>query len=175
MHLARFLQRFRRETSGVAAIEMAFVTTTLSVAALNAVEIGRYAFDSMEAGQATQAGAQAAYVACDDQHLPATTACPNLNTAVTRAIQSTSLGSDFTLKSITEGYYCIDGGTHALVKAGDVGSKPANCSAFGNSSLSPALYLQVNTSFTYQPLFGTLTIGATLPKTVDRSSWMRMI
>jgi Flp pilus assembly pilin Flp len=97
MSARRFLGRFRADERGVAAVEMSLVTGVFALAMLNAVEIGRYAYVLMEAGQATQAGAEAAYVTCDSNHLPATVNCPSLDSAVTTAIQSTSLGAHVTI------------------------------------------------------------------------------
>lgn len=167
------LRRLRGDQRGVAAAEMALIASVFAFAVLNAAEIARYAHVLMEAGQATQAGAQAAYVACDSQHVPATTNCSDLTTAVTTAIQGTSLGSAVTLGQITEGYYCLDN-SNKLVLAGDVSSKPSDCSAYGNSSLAPVLYLQVGTTYAFTPMFGDFSIGKTFPKQVTKTAWMRM-
>jgi Flp pilus assembly protein TadG len=172
----RLLRRFRRDERGVAAIEAAFVTSAFAIAMLNAVEVGRYAYILMEADQATQVGAQAALVACDAQHVPATQSCPNLSTAVTTAIQGTTLGSNMSLNgAITEGYYCLNA-AGALVFASNVSSKPANCSsAVGNANLSPVLYLQVHTRYAYAPMFPGLTVAQAFPKSVQKTAWMRML
>lgn len=175
MRLGARLAAFRRDDRGVAAVEMALVTSVFAVAMLNAVEVGRYAYVLMEAGQATQAGAQAAYVACDAQHVPATQNCSALGAAVATAIQGTSLGPKISLNGpITEGYYCLNT-ANALVYASDVSSKPANCSAFGNAGLSPALYLQVSTRYTYAPMFPGVTIAHAFPTSVQKTAWMRML
>jgi Flp pilus assembly protein TadG len=173
--LRPFLRRFRRDERGIAAIEAAFITSAFSIAMLNAVEVGRYAYIQMEADQATQVGAQAALVACDAKHVPATQSCPNLNSAVTTAIQGTTLGTDMSLNgAITEGYYCINA-AGALVSVSDISSKPANCSAVGNSTLNPVLYLQVHTRYAYAPMFPGLTVAQAFPKSVLKTAWMRML
>lgn len=174
MSARRFLGRLRADERGVAAVEMSLVTGVFALAMLNAVEVGRYAYVLMEAGQATQAGAEAAYVTCDSNHLPATVNCPSLDSAVTTAIQSTSLGAHVTVNgAITEGYYCLNG-SGALVYASDVNHKPADCSAYGEAALSPALYLQVPTTYTFTPMFSTFTMGSSLPHTIQKTAWMRM-
>ena len=175
--LKSFLRRLRRDERGIAAIEAAFITSAFAIAMLNAVEIGRYAYIKMEAEQATQVGAQAALVACDAQHVPATQSCPNLNSAVTTAIQGTTLGSKMSLNgagAITEGYYCLNA-AGALVSVSGVSSKPADCSAAGNSSLKPVLYLQVHTRYTYAPMFPGLTVAQAFPTAVLKTAWMRML
>lgn len=173
--LARHIRAFRRDDRGIAAVEAALITSVFAIATMNAVEVGRYAYVRMEAEMATQAGAQAALVACDAEHVPATTACPGLNAAVATAIQGTSLGSAVTLNgAISEGYYCLNA-SGALVFASDLSSKPSNCSAVGNWAGRPALYLQVRTRYTYQPMFPGLTIVRTFPALIQKTSWMRML
>jgi Flp pilus assembly protein TadG len=173
--LIRHIRRLHADQRGVAAVEMALVTGVLTVAVFNAVEVGRYAYVLTEVGQATQVGAQAAYVACDSQHVPATQNCPGLNAAVTTAIQGTSLGSQVSLNgAISEAYYCINS-SNALVYASDLASKPADCSAYGNPGLAPVLYLQVHTAYTYAPIFNGFTIGNTFPTSVRKTTWMRML
>jgi Flp pilus assembly protein TadG len=167
------LHRFRRDERGVAAVEMALITSVFAVATMNAVEVGRYAYVLMEAEQATQTGAEAALVTCDAQHVPATQACPNLSNAVTTAIHGTSLGSAVSLNgAIGEGYYCVNT-FGALAYASDVNSKPATCSAFGNAGSAPALYLQVRTRYAYAPIFPGLTVVQA--SSIQKTAWMRML
>ncbi|MDB5444605.1 MAG: hypothetical protein JWP73_2981 [Phenylobacterium sp.] len=173
--MIRLIRRLRADQRGVAAVEMALVTGFFSVAMFNAVEVGRYAYILMEAEQATQVGAQAAYVACDTQHVPATQNCQGLNAAVTTAIHGTSLGTNVSLNgAISEGYYCINS-SNALVYASDLASKPADCSAYGNPGLAPVLYLQVHTTYAYAPIFTGFTIASTFPTSVQKTAWMRML
>jgi len=169
------MRRFGADQRGVAAVEMALVTGVFSVALFNAIEVGRYAYILMEAEQATQAGAEAAYVACDAQHVPATVNCSGLNAAVATAIHGTTLGSDVSLNgALSEAYYCLDS-HNALVFASDLDSKPADCSGFGQATLKPVLYLQVHTTYTYAPIFNGFTIGSSFPTSIQKTSWMRML
>lgn len=169
------MRRFGADQRGIAAVEMSLISGVFAVALFNAIEVGRYAYILMEAEQATQAGAEAALVACDGQHVPATSNCPALSNAVTTAVQGTSLGTHVTLNgAISEGYYCLNA-SNALVYAADVNSKPSDCSAYGNAGLSPVLYLQVHTTYTYAPIFTGFTIGSTFPTSIQKTSWMRML
>lgn len=172
--LIAHIRRLRRDERGVAAVEMALVTSVFAVALLNAVEVGRYAYILMEAEQATQAGAEAALVTCDLQHVPATQNCSGLSSAVTTAIQGTSLGTKVSLNGgLTEAYYCLNA-SNALVQVSDLSSKPSDCSSVGNSGLAPVLYLQVHTTYPYAPIFHGLTVGQSFPTTVQKTAWMRM-
>lgn len=169
-----FIRRFGRDRRGVAAIEMSLVASAFAAALLNAVDVGRYAYVLMEAEQATQAGAQAAFVTCDSAHLPATQNCPMLTSAVTTAIQNTTLGSAVSLNGpVSEAYYCVNG-SGVLTYAAGVNSKPSDCSGFGNPSGAPGLYVQVSTTYHYSPIFGSFSIARNFPATVNKTAWMRM-
>src|ERR1700688_1725398 len=103
------LRALRCDTQGTAAIEFAGVAMLLAVGVLNAVDLGYYEYQRMEVENAAEVGAQIAWKTCYDQSsmLPATQNCPGLNTAITSAIQSTSLGTAVSLGSgyPAEGYY----------------------------------------------------------------------
>jgi uncharacterized membrane protein len=142
---------------------------------LNALDIARYFYQRMEVQSATQMGAQSAWSTCDVAKLPAATNCPGLTAAVTTAIQSTSLGTGVTLKSGSpaEGYYCLNG-SNALVYVSDVSAKPTNCASVGNASGVPVDYIKVETSFSYVPIFGGISVGSRLPTPITSMSLMRL-
>ena len=167
--------RFRSDTRGAAAVEFGFVGLMFITGVLNAFELGRFAYERMQVENAAYAGAQAAWAECGYNSLPATQKCTTLNTKVTAAIQGTSLGSKVTLSSagITEGYYCVNA-SNALQSVGSLTSKPANCSAAGNSSVSPGDYIQINVTFSYTPLLSMTVMGARGASTITKTSWMRL-
>jgi Flp pilus assembly protein TadG len=168
---------FRRETRGAAAIEFAAVAAMLSVSLLNAVDVGYYLYRRMEVENAAQVGGQAAWKTCSSQSmLPATKKCPDLNAAIIAAIQSTSLGTAVSLASgyPAEGYYCVNS-SDALQSVGSLSSKPANCSAAGNSAAAPGDYIQVRVSFAYKPVFPGITVMSALGiSSITMTSWMRL-
>ena len=174
----RTLRSFCRDTRGVAAIEMAFVALLLVVTVLNGVDVGLYAYKNMEVKNAGQVGAQAGWKTCYDSSsmLPATQNCAGLNSAITTAIQSTSLGTAVTLASgyPQEGYYCANS-SGALQSVGSLSNKPKNCSAAGNSNVAPGDYIQVAVTYPYAPLFPGLTVmGALGVSSITTTSWMRL-
>ena len=122
---------------GVAAIEFGLFAIFLSLALANVVDVSIYIYQRMQAENATQVAAQAAWKACDLSQLPATTNCPGLTTAMQNALQSTSLGTRVSLisGSPSEGYYCVNS-SNALQYVSDVSSKPADCTAAGMPSLA---------------------------------------
>ena len=169
------LSGFRSDERGVAAIEAALVGALLVGALLNVVETTRYAFTATQVAAATQAGAQAAVVACDTSEVPVTTNCPEVTAAIQTALQGTSLGDDVKLDStLDEAWYCVTA-DDKLSRVSGAGDKPSDCSAVGNAGAKPALYLTFRTSYPYQPLFPGLTIAAAFSDTIERTAWMRTI
>jgi Flp pilus assembly protein TadG len=177
--LARMMGRkpdsLRNDVRGLASIEFAFIAGFLCYALLNVTDVSLFLFDQLELNNATQMGAQAAWANCDLNHLPASTKCPNMNSAVTTAVQSTSLGTNVTVASgyPTEGYYCVNG-SGALQWVSTVSSPPNNCSGAGNAATVPSDYVKIQTTYTYAPLFPGLSVGSTLPTAITATSWVRL-
>ena len=167
---------FRKDARGVAAIEFAFIASAVGVTLLNVSDVAMFLYDKLEAENATQMGVQAAYATCPYKMLPATVNCSGLNSAITAAVQSTSLGTAATLSTgyPTEAYYCVSGG--ALTSVGPVTSpKPADCSAAGSSTTKPGDYLKIQVTYNYSPLFnGGLTVASLLPATITNTAWVRL-
>ena len=160
---------------GVAAVEFAFFAIFLSLALANVTDASIYIYQRMQAENATQVAVQAAWKACDLPQLPATTNCPGLAVAIQNAIHSTSLGTRISLVSgsPSEGYYCVNS-LNALQYVSDVSSKPADCTAAGTPTLQPGDYIQVQTTFTYAPLFPRLSVASTFPTPINRTAIMRL-
>ena len=176
--VARY-RAFWRNAHGVAGIEFALLAMTLSVALLNAVDVGYYVYRRMQVEMAAQVGAQAAWKTCGGQPsvLPATQNCSGLNTAVTAAIQSTTLGAAVTLASgyPQEGYYCVNTTTNVLVPVGSLSNKPSNCVGTDISGAGPGDYLQVQVTYKYVPLFKGITVISAMGITsITKTSWMRL-
>jgi Flp pilus assembly protein TadG len=160
---------------GVAAIEFGLFAIFLSLALANVTDVSIYIYQRMQAENATQVAAQAAWKACDLSHLPATTNCPGLTAAMQSALHSTSLGTSVSMVSgsPSEGYYCVNS-SNALQYVSNVSSKPADCTAAGMPSLQPGDYIQVQTTFTYVPLFGGLSVAGTFPTPINRTAILRL-
>lgn len=174
--MRRLLNRFTRDERGVAAIEMAAVAGFFIIGAMNVTDVGRYAYLTSEVNAAAQGGAEAALVACDAAHTPATLNCPGLTAAVTTAIQATGLGDNITLDGkITEGYYCLDTSS-TLQFAGPADTKPTDCTGVPKAAAgaTPTLYLQTPVTYTFQPVFPGLTFAKGFTPIIKRTAWMRM-
>jgi Flp pilus assembly protein TadG len=170
--LARALAR---ETSGVAAIEFGMIAIVMAAGTANAADVAIYLIDRLQVENATEMGAQAAWQACDLSHIPATTKCSGLTSAVTAAIQRTSLGTHVTLQSGSpaEGYYCVSS-SGALQYVSGVSTRPADCTAAGTPSNVPADYINVQTTYPYAPLFQGFSVGHLFTTPITRTAWMRM-
>lgn len=173
--LAGRMKAMSADQSGVAAIEFGIFALLLFVALANVVDVTMYLYQRMQAENATQVAAQAAWKACDLPKLPATVNCPGLTTAISNALGSTSLGTRVSLVSGSpaEGYYCVNS-SNALQYVSDVSSKPLDCTAAGTPSLQPGDYIQVQTTFTYTPIFPGLSISSTFPSPINRTALMRL-
>jgi Flp pilus assembly protein TadG len=173
--LAGRSKAFRADQRGVAAIEFGVFAIFLSLTLANVADVSIYIFQRMQAENATQVAAQAAWKACDLSQLPAITNCPGLATAIQNAIQSTSLGTRVSLVSgsPSEGDNCFNA-SNELQHVSDVSSKPADCTAAGMPSLQPGDYIQVQTTFSYAPLFPGLSVTGTFPTPINRTAMMRL-
>ncbi len=165
----------KRATS---AIEFAIFAPLLVVGLLNTVEVSRYYYQAMEVENAAQMGAQAAWKTCNQNDLlPAVKYCPGLMTAIQAAVQSTSLGNSIKLQagSPSEVYFCLNN-SNALQSLGDVAkvTEPTDCSAAGTPTLTPADYIQINTTFTYASLFADLTIVRSFANPLTAKAYMRL-
>ena len=104
---------------------------------------------------------------------------------MTTAVQSTTLGSNVSLASGSpaEGYYCpTTSGTLTLVgSAGTVGTppsgEPATCSGVSgaaNTSAAPGDYVEISVTYTFTPMFGSMSIASLLTSPITKSTWTRL-
>lgn len=163
---ARCLRRLAADQRGAAMVEFAFVLGLLMLVLVNGVEVARWYYSKMELENATQMAAQAVWNTCDTQHLPAnTTNCPGVSTAITNALQSTTLGNQVTQASgsPSEGYYCLNS---TVLTA----TTNTTCSTI----LAASDYITITANYTYAPMFNGISIGSRLPTNLQSSTRMRL-
>ena len=165
LELARSIKAMSVDRRGVAAIEFGIFVPLLFLALANVVDVTIYLYQRMQVQNATEVAAQAAWKTCDLTVLPLTTDCSTLAasvTAVQNALASTSLGTAVSLVSGSPsvGYYCVNS-SNALQYVSAISSKPADCTAAGTPSLQPGYYIQVQTTYTYTPIFPGMSISGT--------------
>jgi len=176
--LAGKIKAMSTDQSGVAAIEFGIFSVFLALALANVVDVTMYLYQRMQAENATEVAAQAAWKTCDLTVLPMTTDCSTLAasvTAVQNALGSTSLGTGVALVSGSPsvGYYCVNS-SNALQYVSAISSKPADCTAAGTPTLQPGYYIQVQTTYTYTPIFPGVSISSTFATPINNTSLMRL-
>jgi len=177
----RRLLALRRDEKGLAAIEFAFIASILSLTILNVADFADYYFSRMQVNEAAEMGVQAAWTTCTPgppSQLPATVGsnCPNLSTAVTNSVQSTSLGAHVTqiAGSPSEGWYCVNSSNALQLVSSDMTTKPADCTAAGMPGLEAADYITVTAQFSYAPLFPGITVAKAFTTPIIKTSLMRL-
>ena len=178
LELACKIRALSTDQRGVAAIEFGIFAPLLFLALVNVVDVTIYLYQRMQVQNATEVAAQAAWKTCDLTVLPPTTDCSTLAasvTAVQNALVSTSLGTAVSLVSGSPsvGYYCVNS-SNALQYVSAISSKPADCTAAGTPSLQPGYYIQVQTTYTYTPIFPGMSISGTFPTPINSASLMRL-
>lgn len=169
--LARTRDPLCRDEQGAVAIEFAVIGATLILLLLNGVDLGHYLYLRSQVENAAQASAHATWKTCDPTKLPVSSKCPEWEAAATAAALSTSLEeASVTLqKPPVEGLFCPDaGGTlHAV---SDPKTPPAECL----TGIVPGYYVQTRITYTYEPLFGDVTVVGLLETSIAKTSHMRM-
>jgi hypothetical protein len=202
------LEAWRADERGASAAEFALWITFMVIPFLNVMDLGFYEYRTMQVRAAAQAGAQSVVNICGYNGLtPAATRCTALNsvasTIITKAVQSTSLGSNVTLTTGTtagnlttspysapfEGWYCSGTAGHLaaatvtsgsnpwFIAGGTAGGEEGNCSAdvTGNTQ-SPGDYAVVTVSYNYVPVFNAVSLVSILRSnsTITQTAWMRL-
>lgn len=175
-HQVAAARRLGRDSRGLAAIEFALIAGFLSIAVLNIADVSTFLYDKMQVQYATEMGGQAVAANCTYQQLPVVTNCTNWSSYVTTAVQSTELGTSVALQSgsPTEGYYCVNSSGALQFMNATSQAKPANCAAAGTPSNTAGDWVEVQTTYSYSPIFGAITLAALLPTTITGTSFMRL-
>ena len=155
-------------------IEFALIAPILVLVIVNILDLTAIVWDQMETDYSAQMGGQAAYKTCSTGTLPATSNCASLNTTVTTAIHSTSLGAAVSLAagSPSETYYCVSGTTLQSVGSYSSPPNPFNCSAAGNAAATPGDYVEVDVTYAYSPTFPGLSLVSA--RTLTAKSMQRL-
>ena len=178
--LRAVFRTYCKNTFGAAAAELALVLPLLTIPTLNVIDLASYFYDKMQLDNAAQAAAQSAWTTCagSSTNLPATVNCSGLSSAATAAAQSTGLGAGVTITSKTENFYCLNNSSPSvLVTVGTFPtSKPADCSSVqgGSTSDTPGDYILIQTSYTFTPIFSSVSITGFLTSPIVRTAWMRL-
>jgi Flp pilus assembly protein TadG len=154
--------RWLANDGGTAMVEFALAAPILVLLLLNLFDFSVLIWSRMQTDYSAQMGAQAAFKLCGGGSPPALTNCSGLSTAVTTAVQSTSLGTGVTLASGYPGedFYCLSGTT--LQSIGTSPPSPYNCSTAtpSDAAATPGDYIVVQVSYSYAPTFSGLSLAS---------------
>jgi Flp pilus assembly protein TadG len=162
-----------RDQRGVTAIEFALVSVSLVFLLLNGIDLGRYIYYRDQVENATQSGAHAVWERCDPTKLPIVPKCfadqAVAKTAVASVIAAIVPGVTGDRVTLDQGYYCPDaaGTLHAVT---NVASPPSQCI----SGVIPGVYVRVEVTYSYAPLFGNLTVVSMFGTSTSTTSYMRL-
>ena len=157
------------DTRGAAAAELALVLTLLFIPALNIVDVGSYVFQRMDMQNAVETGAQEAWSLASSCSLPLTTgSCSgSYSSSIGTAVHGGSLGSNVTVSSITENYYCVNA-SGTLVVTGTLSSQ-STCS----DGKPAGDYVLVTGSYSYTPMVSGVSVAALLTMP-SYTAWVRI-
>jgi len=193
------LTRYREETTGTAAVEIAIWLVVMVVPLLNVVDTGFYIYQRMQVENAASAAAQSVWALCTSStQVPVTGGgCTNVGATAQAAAQGTSLGTGVTLQTTSttsyENYFCTNNsgvltavGTASAIT--NTTTKPTLSNSFANSSspcssagsgftgntAPPSDYVVISVTATYHPLFPGATITNLFNSTITGVARTRM-
>jgi Flp pilus assembly protein TadG len=187
---------------GSSAVEFALVISIFALAIPSVVDVGVFAYNTMQVRNSAQMGAQALWAACTKLPVTDSTACPTAKTAVTEAVRRTSLGSLVSVAdaNVVESYRCTNASgvlQNAVKNSGNtytddntntgtlasgsslstrVPSPPTTCPDPTNSKTTvPGNYVYVTVTYAYTPVFPRVSVANLLPSTISGRAWMRLL
>jgi Flp pilus assembly protein TadG len=173
------IRGYLKNQRGAAAVEFALMLGVFLAALPSAIDLGIYAYDNMQVKNSAQMAVQAVWQTCGQ--FPVTKLCSAGSTAASTAAQQTSLTTNVSVTSLTEGFYCTNssGALYALTTLGTY-SSPLSTSSVGacaNSDLTtlPADYVTATVTYTYSPVFASISVASLLGTTITGTSTMRML
>jgi Flp pilus assembly protein TadG len=170
--LGKTLRMYPAVQGGAAAAEFALVLLFLVVPILNVVDVGIYTYDRMELDNAAQIAVQTAWAECASSgKIPATVNnyCAGVTSAMTSAAQTTSMGSNVSVSSVSEDY-CCPSSTGVTCQGAVATTTPTNCA----SGLAPGDYIFATVSYSYSPLYSGVSVASLLTSPITRTAWMRL-
>ncbi|HEX7760454.1 MAG TPA: TadE/TadG family type IV pilus assembly protein [Caulobacteraceae bacterium] len=174
----RALRSYLADTRGAAALEFGLVLSMLTLPMLSVIDIGIYTYDKMQLQNAAQMGSQSVWATCTtDATWPVTKYCSAAQTAITSAAQTTSLGTNVTVSTTVEGYYCVDGngvpqpiGSTGTFASPLTATAPTSCGSGTWTSKKPADYISVTAAYTYTPVFSGISVASLLTPSLTSTS-----
>jgi Flp pilus assembly protein TadG len=173
------------DQGGAAALEFGLIVGMLVLPMMSVVDIGIYTYDKIQLENAAQVAAQSVWTSCDASKQPVTRNCSLTYATVNGAAQgATSLGNGVSVTALNEVYYCVDGsgvlqsmsaGAGSITSAGvQAATAQSSCGSGSWVSTAPADYITVQVTYTYRPVFGSVSVGQLLGSSITKTTTMRM-
>jgi Flp pilus assembly protein TadG len=172
------IRAYFRNQRGAAAVEFAMMLGAFTVALPSAIDLGVYAYDSMQVRHSAQMGLQAVWAACSS--LPVTSQCATAGSnAVTTGAQQTSLGANVTVSSSIERYSCTNssGALYTIATgtfASPLGTNSSLCASSDRTTV-PGDYLTTTVTYTYSPVFANISVASLLGTSITSTATMRLL
>jgi Flp pilus assembly protein TadG len=173
----KMLRNFLGDCRATAAAEMALIVPAIAFIGLNVADMSVYLYTKMQVDLAGHEAVGAARVLCaTGAQLPAKQNCGvSLDSTMLSAAQSTTLGTNVTLGTSSEAFYCATTGAVLTQVAAYNATPPADCSGtVATSTAKPGDYISVTASYPFTSIFPGASIAASLPATITRTAWMRL-
>ena len=171
------IRAYLREQRGAAAVEFAIMLGVFTVALPSVIDLGIYAYDSMQVNTSAQMAVQAVWQACNQ--LPVTASCAGAQTALNTAAHQSSLGTNVSVSSVTESYSCTNSsGALYTLATGDfttaLGGNSSQCATADKTTL-PGDYITATVTYTYSPVFAQISVANLLGTTITGTATMRLL
>ena len=171
-----FLGVYARGTRGAAAAEFALIATVMSLPLLNVIDVGSYIYSKMEMQNATQMGAQEAWLLGTTCTLPLTksgnSCAGTYANSIKAAVQGGTLGANVCPSArpctINEVYGCVNGAGNLVFTPISSGQPTCSDDSLGGD------YVQVTGTYTYTPIVSGITVTGLLTPTITNTSTMRI-
>jgi Flp pilus assembly pilin Flp len=169
-----FLGVYARGTRGAAAAEFALIATVMSLPLLNVIDVGSYIYSKMEMQNATQTGAQEAWLLGTTCTLPLTktgnSCAGTYANSIKAAVHGGSLGPLVCPSScsINEVYGCVNGAGNLVFTAISAGQPTCSDDSLGGD------YVQVTGTYAYRPMVSGVSVTSLLTTPISYTATMRI-
>jgi Flp pilus assembly protein TadG len=172
------IRTYLKERRGAAAVEFALALGVFTAALPSVIDLGIYAFDSMQVQHSAQMALQAVWAGCTT--LPVTSTCSSTGqSAVTTGAHQTSLGTSISVSSTTESFSCTNssGALYTISTgtwASPLSANSSKCATLDQTTI-PGDYLTTTVTFTYSPVFSSISLASLLGSTITGTATMRLL
>ena len=171
------IRSYLREQRGAAAVEFAMMLGLFTIALPSAIDLGIYAYDSMQVNTSAQMAVQAMWAGCSQ--FPVTSSCSGAQTTLSTAAHQSSLGSQVSVSSSTESYSCTNSSGALYPKATGTFASPLGANSYTCASADqtsyPGDYMSATVTYAYTPVFANISVATLLGTSITSTATMRLL